>query len=163
MTHYPLLFTLRDAVSGNGFLAGVTLSGRALVVRENDGKWWVYGVRPAAIAASGETPQEACYNFRNQYKTLLFDFAEEASSFGSFKGEVERFYSEPDDDEEARWVAALQAIRSQQTVVEEPLKSLPRETPENRPASISVIALHEMQRYTAADNVPDTFSLPQAA
>ena len=50
MASYPVMFTLRDTVSGNGFLAGITLTGRALMKREDDEKWWIYGVRPAAIA-----------------------------------------------------------------------------------------------------------------
>ena len=44
MFDYPVMFTLRDAVSGNGFLAGVTVSGRA-TVREEDGQWWMHGAR----------------------------------------------------------------------------------------------------------------------
>ncbi len=49
MPDYPVMFTVRDTVSGNGFLAGITLTGRALMTREADGKWWVYGVRPVPL------------------------------------------------------------------------------------------------------------------
>ena len=52
---YPLMFTYRDVISGDGFLAGITLSGRALMIKEND-EWWMYGVRPGAIAETGKTP-----------------------------------------------------------------------------------------------------------
>ena len=77
MTNYPVMFTFRDAVSGNGFLSGVTLGGRALIVHEpEDQAWRIYGVRPAPIAESGNTPLEAFANFRNAYKNVLFDFAE---------------------------------------------------------------------------------------
>ena len=47
--NHPIMLTLKDAISGQGFLAGITLSGRALM-RHEDGKWWMYGVRPGGIA-----------------------------------------------------------------------------------------------------------------
>ena len=98
VTVHPLLITLRDAISGDGFLVGITLSGRALMQKE-DGKWWMYGVRPAAIAESGTTPQEAFQNFRTRYKEVLFDIAEEQRTFATFKKEVERFFYEPDHED----------------------------------------------------------------
>ena len=91
MTCYPLIFTYRDAVSGNGFLAGVTVTGRALITRE-DGKWWMYGVRPAGIAETGNTPNETFLSFRQRYSAVLFDIAAEAETFEAFKEEVERFF-----------------------------------------------------------------------
>src|SRR5688572_16709357 len=109
LMHYPVIFTLRDAISGNGFLAGVTLSGRALMVQE-DGAWWTYGVRPGAMAERGSTPEESFLRFRNAYKTVLFDMAEESSTFESFKEEVERSYHQADQEEERRWQEAFQAI-----------------------------------------------------
>ena len=56
---HPIMLTLRDVISGDGFLAGITLSGRALM-RQEDGAWWMYGVRPAAIAEYGETNPRLC-------------------------------------------------------------------------------------------------------
>src|ERR1700756_2007962 len=73
MPDYPMMFTVRDTVTGSGYLAGVTLSGNALLCREEDGKWWFYGVRPGAISECGTTPEEAFLRFRNTYKNLLFD------------------------------------------------------------------------------------------
>src|SRR5258708_4700165 len=92
LAHHPLMFTLRDVISGTGFLAGVTLSGRALMVQE-DGKWWMHGVRPAAIAESGETPPDASHRFRTRYREVLFDIASEQETFEGFRQEVERFFS----------------------------------------------------------------------
>src|SRR5437773_2171380 len=97
--HYPLLFTFRDVISGDGFLAGITLSGRALMELEQD-RWCIYGVRPGAIAESGITPQEAFLRFRNRYKEVLFDIAEEYRAFDKFKEEVEQFFYQPDQEEE---------------------------------------------------------------
>lgn len=163
MTHYPIMFTWRDVVSGNGYLAGVTLYGTALVVKEDDGKWWSYGVRPGAIAEWGDTPQETLNKFRERYKIVLYDMAEEASDFATFKTEVERFYTQPDPEEEARWLQAVLAIRHGQVDVESPFDALPRENPEKRPTGVSIQSLHEMQRFTPMDNVLDTYEFAAAA
>lgn len=158
MPHYPIMFTFRDVVSGNGFLAGVTLSGRALMVHEDEA-WWIYGVRPGALAEIGQTPQEAFSSFRNTYKTVLFDVAEEFANFESFKEEVERFYHEPDEEEERRWTEAFQDLRSGKTQPEAPFSSLPQEAPEKRPTQISVDRLDVSgTRFTFADNVPDMYA-----
>jgi len=162
MANYPLMFTLRNVINGEGFLAGVTLSGRALMVKEDDGNWWMYGVRPGAMADFGVTPQEAFHNFGDRYKTLLFDMAEEATSFDNFKSEVEGFYAQPNRDEEARWTEAFKAIRSGMTV-EPPFDSLTKQSPENWPTGITVLPLHEEKRFTAADNVSDKYVCAAAA
>jgi predicted RNase H-like HicB family nuclease len=110
---HPIMITLRDTISGDGFLAGITLSGRALM-RKEEGKWWMYGVRPAALAESGETIEEAFARFRNRYKEVLFDLAEENATFDSFKVAVEQFFYETDADseDERLWEEALKAIRA---------------------------------------------------
>ncbi len=43
---YPMIFTIRELVPSSRFVAGVTASGRALMVQEEDGAWWLYGVEP---------------------------------------------------------------------------------------------------------------------
>jgi hypothetical protein len=151
------MFTFRDAVSGNGFLAGVTLSGRALMVHEDEA-WWIYGVRPGALAETGQTPQEAFLRFRNTYKTVLFDIAAESEDFDGFKRETERFYHEPDNEEERRWVEAFQDLRSGKVQPEAPFTSLPMEPPETRPTQIAVERLDAATtRFTATDNIPDLY------
>lgn len=158
MPHYPLMFTFRDAISGNGFLAGVTLSGRALMVHEDDA-WWIYGVRPGALSETGQTPQEAFLRFRNTYKMVLFDMAEGFGDFESFKNEVERFYHEPDNEEERRWTEAFQDLRSGKVKPEPPFSSLPQEAPEKRPTQITIERLNASgSRFTAADNIPDIYA-----
>lgn len=163
--HYPVIMTLRDSVAGNGFLASVTLSGRALFMREDDGKWWVYGVRPAAIAESGNTPAEAFSNFRNAYKNVLFDFASDAATFDYFRHEVEKFYEQLDKEEEDNWLGAFYALRSRKVVPEEQFfTQLPKEDPETRPTQITVERLDRQNaRYAPVDNVPDYVAVPQMA
>jgi len=156
--NHPLLFTFRDTISGDGFLAGITLSGRALMLNEDDA-WWMYGVRPGAIAESGCSPQESFLRFRNRYREVLFDIASEHRTFEAFKQEVERFYSEPDPEEERRWEDALNKIRSANVNPPAPFFSdLPRETPENRPSQIAVERLDgQSRRFMPSDNVPDRY------
>ncbi len=79
------MLTLQDSISGNGFLARITMSGRTLMRKEDDGKWWMYGVRPAAIAASGDNIDEAFRQFRAAYWGVLADMAEESSTFDEFE------------------------------------------------------------------------------
>jgi len=164
MADYPVMFTVRDTVSGNGFLAGVTLTGRAIITQE-DGKWWVYGVRPGAIAESGSTPEEAFLRFRNRYKNVLFDFASSSDEYDGFRKFVEEFYHQPDADEEARWMAAYRALHSGEVKPEQPFFStLPKEDPDKRPTQIAVERLDkENARYTSTDNVSDYFVMAKAA
>src|SRR5258708_7237288 len=108
---HPMMFTFRDTISEDGFLAGITLSGRALMLEE-DGKWWMYGVRPGGLAENGETPQEASLRLRNRYREVLFDIAGENTTFEAFHAEVERFFSEPDAQEERRWEDAVVTVHA---------------------------------------------------
>ncbi len=162
MTNYPVMFNFRDVVSGDGFLSGVTLGGRALIVPE-DGAWSIYGVRPAPIAESGQTPLEAFLNFKTAYKNVLFDLVEDSKSFEEFKKVAEKFYNETDSEEEKRWSDAVKAIRSGKVEIEESIAKLPKEDPENRPTFIMVSSMHEVGRITTADNIPDKFEFAAAA
>jgi hypothetical protein len=159
MNNHPIMITLQDAIAGRGFYARITISGRALM-RQEDDKWWMYGVSPAGMAASGKNIEEAFLRFRTRYKEILFDIAQESKNFPDFKDEVERFFNEPDaDDEDARlWGEALKAIRSCPNPLPEPFADLPRRTPEEHPVSIRVERVDvpaKDQRFTPNDNVVD--------
>jgi hypothetical protein len=155
---HPIIITLQDTVSGDGYLAQITLSGRTLM-REDDGKWWMYGVRPAAIAESGGTINEAFLRFRQAYKEVLFDIAQESKSFDEFRTEVERFFNEGDADEQS-WENALKAIRTGNIAPPEPFANLPRQSPDARPPRIEVERLDgQVKRFVASDNVTDTYSM----
>ena len=162
MAEYPVIFTISDVVSGNGFLAGVSINGRALIAHEDEA-WWTLGVRPAAIAESDETPFGSYSKFRVAFKAYLIDTAAFAPTFESFKAEVERFFYERDEVEEQRWHDAGQAIRQGKVEIEAPFTDLKRE-PEPRPVGISVERLDKQaQVFTPADNVLDSFALAPAA
>lgn len=109
---YPLLFTYHDKVVGKGYLAGVRVAGRALLVREDDDAWWVYGVNPGGIAEGAEGPGRAHSLFRRTFTTVLFDLAEEARDFDSFKSAVSAFFYETNEPTEAAWLEAVTAQRN---------------------------------------------------
>jgi hypothetical protein len=121
------MLTLQDSISGNGFHARITMSGRTLM-RQEDGKWWMYGVRPAGIAASGENIEDAFLRFRSRYKEILFDIAQESRTFEDFASEVDRFFNESDADneDERLWENALASIRSGACHPPTPFANLPR-------------------------------------
>ena len=164
MHNHPLMFTFRDVITGDGFLAGITLSGRALMVME-DGEHWMYGVRPGAISETADSPQALLLRFRNRYKEVLFDIANECRTFELFKQEVERFFHEPDSEEERRWEDAVNKIRSENLAPPKELSHLPTESPETRPSQITVERLDGIanKRFMPTDNVPDTYVAPMAA
>jgi hypothetical protein len=110
MDYYPILFGVRDPIIGNGFVAGVAVSGRALMRREQDG-FWVDGVFPGSVCAGGSTRDEALLKFRESYRSVLFDLAAEAESFDAFRAEVERFFWEETPGEAEAWLQAAAELR----------------------------------------------------
>ena len=110
MTHYPILFGFRDLIAGNGFIAGVDLSGRAVLADEGDG-FWMYGVNPGGVAGGGSTPGEAQAEFRSAYRSVLFDIAAEAGSFEDFARQVKQLVEETNVPTLAEWQAAVAEVR----------------------------------------------------
>jgi len=117
MTQYPLLFGFNDLIAGKGFFAGVSVSGRGLLVDEGDG-FWMYGVNPGGVAAGGKTPAEAQSEFRLVYRSVLFDIASEAMDFHGFKEEVDRFFNDTNKPTLAEWEKAVQEVRRENVEVD---------------------------------------------
>ena len=115
-------------------------------MQREDEKWWMYGVRPAAIAESGDTPQETFAHFRKRYSEVLFDIAQEAGNFEQFKREAERFFKEEDAEENRTWDEALKAVRASAQAAPEPFSALPREKAEDKPASIKIEKMDKAAR-----------------
>jgi predicted RNase H-like HicB family nuclease len=111
MTHYPLLYARRELVEGNGFIAGVAVSGRALMAEE-DGAFWVEGVNPGGFAANGNSPSEAVAEFCTAFRAVLFDIAHDARSFEEFSEEVSRFFNETSPPALAEWEEAVRQVRA---------------------------------------------------
>ena len=159
---YPVLFTLSEVVSGNGFLAGVAVEGRGSMVQEEDG-WWLYGVQPGTLAEDGDNPQEAHLKFVVDFKNVLFDIAGEAPTFERFKEEVERVLSQINEPEAARWADALEAISAGRVPLKDPyLAALPKRTA--TPFRIVVQRLDKSATLpTPKLNKPSVLALPEAA
>jgi len=112
---FPILLQFRDVVAGNGFVAHVLMDGRALLVAEDDGDHWVYGVKPGAVAGGAADVSTALTEFQTQYRSVLFAIASEASTFDEFKREVQAFFEQTDSDDEA-WFKALDEVRKSKNV-----------------------------------------------
>jgi len=126
MTRYPLLLGWRELVEGDGFVARIDVSGRALLVDE-EGDVWVEGINPGGFAANGKSPSEALAEFRSAFRAILFDIASDAASFGSFRAEVQRFFEETSVPALREWEEAVLQVRAGQLDVEW-LRKRPAET-----------------------------------
>jgi hypothetical protein len=143
-TAIPLLFSYRDCLFGNGFVVEVTAKGgRALCVHESDG-FWMYGVNPGAMAAVGDSPDNAHAEFRALFSGNLKDLALESSSFDEFKAKVAEFFNDTNPGHEREWQLAVEAVRRNEV----DLEGIPR-VPADSPRTISV----SMKKvFSAADN-----------
>jgi len=155
---HPLVFTLHDVVTGCGFLAGIIVTGKAVMEHE-DGKWWMYGVCPGTVAGSGETPREAFVDFRNRYKETLFDIAEECTNFLGFRKAVQEFFVE-DKQEAARWEHSLAILRDNENAVSGQFKEMPRKKPNEYEVGIRIERLEKKSesQLKPANNVSDSLS-----
>ena len=155
---HPLVFTLQDAVTGCGFLAGIVVTGRA-VMEQEDGKWWMYGVCPGGLAGSGTTPNEAFADFRNRYKETLFDIAAECKEFVQFQSAVKELYAE-DAQESTRWEEALAFLRKNEDSVSEPFKSMPRRKTGEYELRIQIDRLEKLSKaeLKPTKNIPDVLA-----
>lgn len=111
MTCYPLLFARHELIEGNGFVARVAVSGRALLTDE-EGEVWVEGINPGGFAASGKSPSEALAEFGTAFRAVLFDVAADAKSFEEFRAEVHRFFEETSVPALREWEEAVQQVRA---------------------------------------------------
>jgi len=126
MTRYPLLFGWRELVEGDGFIARIAVSGRALLTDE-DGEVWVEGINPGGFSASGKSPGEALAEFGLAFRAVLFDIASDAASFAAFREEVQRFFEETNAPALAEWEEAVRQVRAGRLDAEW-LKKKPAET-----------------------------------
>jgi len=110
MAYYPLLFTFLDKVEGKEYLADVKVHGRLLAEQEDD-VWWMYGVNPGGLAASGKTRAEAYMEFRTTLMKVLFDLATDAPDFYAFRADARRFFDEVDSETLDEWAVAREQVR----------------------------------------------------
>ena len=115
MDRLPLFFTFQDRIFGNGFLAEVEACGRAVVECNPDGEGmvWINGVQPGGIAAGAATRPAAYGKFREAYREVLFDIAEEEATFANFKKAVHQFFHGVCRPTDAEWWAAVEQVRAE--------------------------------------------------
>ena len=146
-TQYPLLFTYRDTLFGNGFLVEVqAINGRALCVRESNDEYWVYGINPGGLAAHGEDPAAAHAAFRKTFSHILVDLAQGSDSFEAFQTAVRTFFDETNEGYETEWRNAVHAVRRGEVSLEN-IQTVPA----NSPRSITV-SMKQVEMVTPQDN-----------
>lgn len=138
---YPLIFTFREPVASEAFVAGVAVRGKVVACREDDGEWWFYGVAPGAMAEGGTSAQEAYARFTLAFRTVLADAAMSSGTFEDFKRAAERFVSQEDVVEAARWDSALNAVRAGRVTQEAPFEGLRRESGTETTFGVEVVRL----------------------
>lgn len=154
MDAYPLLFTFQDMVSGKGFVAGVIAKGRGICELEEDGKWWFYGVEPGGVADSGDSPGAALFNFRNTFRSVLFDLAEGSDNFEAFSATVQSFFHEVDEVDGQRWRESAEALRSKKSSAG-PFKKLKRR-PFEEAVFVKIVRLDQTCQPPAVHNTLDS-------
>lgn len=107
--HLPLFFSFKQVVSGNGFIAGVRMNGRAIL--EEGGESWITGVSPVGFAAGGPDRGTAFFEFRKAWCSILFDIAAESASFEEFKNASQEFLGSEVASTTSKWMFALEAVR----------------------------------------------------
>ena len=127
MEELPFIFTYRDFVYGTRLLSEVTARGRVLAVRE-EGGWWMYGVDSGDLSASGRTPAEAHAEFRKAFTAILFDIAEDASSYDEFAKQVKAFFSQINEPVQVAWREAVAIVRSKRLAEDTDMTVLPADT-----------------------------------
>ena len=110
MNQLPLFFTYHDRVFGKGFIADVLSHGRVLAAVEDD-EHWVYGVQPGSFAATGDDPADALRAYRQSFRNVLIDLAEESESSAAFEAAVKEMFFDVNILREEEWLAAVDEVR----------------------------------------------------
>lgn len=138
--HIPLYFRFAHVVFGRGFAADVRFLGRATCAREF-GSTWMYGVNPGVLAEEGDSMPSAYANFRNALVGVLFDLAEEADGFETFRAAARSFFDATDDVSVREWLSAREAIRAGHDPGIDAGLDLHKETGEP-PSGFTVVEVH---------------------
>lgn len=157
----PLVFEWAAPIFGHGFLARVSANGRAVLVREDDDKWWVYGVEPGSVAEGGGTSHEASLAFFSGLGSIAHDFAAATRSFDEFKAQIESFFSTADEEEAVAWDTAFESFGEAPPRIDDAflasLKTVPL-----RPSAVLVERIEQQDAYTPDLNREGDIAFPLA-
>lgn len=112
VTTYPLVFSFRDAIVGNGYVALVVANGRVILSEEAGDSIWMFGVQPGGVAGGGRERSEAFREFKKGYLSVLFDIASDAASCEEFEERAKEFFGELNDENLAIWTKAVEDVRA---------------------------------------------------
>lgn len=129
---WPLVFSYRGLVRGNGFSAIVDAVCRVLAEEQDSGGIWMNGAEPGGFAAGGDDIDSAHAAFTKMFRDILTDTAEEMDGFDGFRNEMTRFFEDIDRGVNRAWLKAWEDNRKG-TLDCEPLQWMIRATgDENR-------------------------------
>jgi hypothetical protein len=146
VTFFPLVFRFPDVIVGTGFVAGVIVEGRVLLTEE-DGEVWMYGVIPGGVVGGGRERAAAFREFKISYLSFLFDIASGAGSYEEFATAVRGFFEQVNHRTEELWCTALTDVRAGNAMASD----LPTVVAEDQPPRLVVQSL-ETSRATPAIN-----------
>lgn len=112
MTRYPIVFTYRELIVGNGFVATVESTGRCLMEDFGDSDVWVSGVHPSGFSAGADNQQSASEAFQREHRVALLDMADDAPDFDSFQAMVRDFHAQKSEIGEMEWWEAVHQVRA---------------------------------------------------
>lgn len=149
MNVWPLVFTYRGVIRGNGFTARIHAISRVLAEEQEDGGIWLNGVEPGGIATGGSDFDSAHANLKRMFYDIACDAADEAGGFDGFREEMDRFFGDVDRPVNETWraawvasrqgrldsapVAALERFTGLKTVAGIDVEELPAEAPADPP------------------------------
>lgn len=154
---WPLLFTYRSPVLGKGFISVVSMTGR-LLARQEDGRVWLDGVTPGALALPSADVRTASQDLHNTLTAVFADLAEEADSFDAFRASVQQFFLDTDDESVAEWKMCVAAVQSGLLKGPEGLPVVAADSP----VAVEVIQ-KPLETVTAKDNAATPPQLSAAA
>lgn len=126
MGNYPIFFAFKDVVACGQFKALIQARGKALLTYEGN-KWWMYGVQPGGMAASGSDVGEAFKAFNRTFGHIIRDIAEEVAHCpNEFEKTARRFFDDIDEEEQRTWQEARDKIRSGEMGVPQRLRPMKR-------------------------------------
>ena len=146
MNQLPLFFTYNDRVFGKGFIADVFSHGRVLAATEDD-EHWVYGVQPGSFAATGDEPADAFRAYRQSFRNVLFDLAEESESSAAFEAAVTEMFYDVNILREQEWLSAVAEVRTGKVELD-----IQRESADSE--SYIQIEFKDLAHVSPADNYP---------
>lgn len=106
----PLVFSFRELVIGNGFIASVQMCGRALMDEADE--TWLTGIAPVGFSGGGMDRTEAFGAFRRAWFEILVDIANESADFASFRELSLEFLRSSQEAMTREWEEALAIVRA---------------------------------------------------